>query len=345
MAPLRVGIVGTGIFATDNHLPTLQKFPELYKPVACYNRTKLKAETFATKAGIPLEKVHDSLESIFLDDDVDVIDALLPVQYNLDVIKLALKYNKPICFEKPIAANLDQAEEIVKLSKASKLPIFVLEQFAYFNCVELMKTKLAQIGNVLSFTYRSTGPFKADNKYLATGWRLKPEHIGGYLSDGGVHQLAQLTGVLGKVEKISAYTKQVREVSGTDDILYSTMKLESGVIGTFTYGSVFGATDKFCIFEIMGDSGSVKYDFSPGKTPTITTKIGDGSAPAKVETIEVENGYPLDAEFEVFAELVNKNDLSIIKTTPEICYHHLAIIVAAMKSSAKDGENVVVEQP
>ena len=46
--PINLAIVGTGIFATDNHLPTIQKIPGL-KPYAAYNRTKSKAETFAQK--------------------------------------------------------------------------------------------------------------------------------------------------------------------------------------------------------------------------------------------------------------------------------------------------------
>ena len=46
--PINLAIVGTGIFATDNHLPTIQKIPGL-KPYAAYNRTKSKAETFAEK--------------------------------------------------------------------------------------------------------------------------------------------------------------------------------------------------------------------------------------------------------------------------------------------------------
>ena len=59
--PINLAIVGTGIFATDNHLPTIQKIPGL-KPYAAYNRTKSKAETFAQKANIALDKVYDSLK-------------------------------------------------------------------------------------------------------------------------------------------------------------------------------------------------------------------------------------------------------------------------------------------
>ena len=97
---------------------------------------------------------------------------------------------------------------------------------------------------------------------MATGWRLKPEHIGGFLSDGGVHQLALLTEVLGDVESVSGLTQQLKEQSGTDDVLFSTLKTAKGAIGTFTYGSAFGATDKSTFFKIFGTNGSATYDWS-----------------------------------------------------------------------------------
>ena len=114
MSELKFAVVGTGIFATDTHLPTINKIPYL-KPVSCYNRTKSKAETFAEKANIDSSKIYDTLEEAFKDDNNDFVDALLPVQFNLQAVELAVKYNKPLALEKPVAANLVHDKQIVKL--------------------------------------------------------------------------------------------------------------------------------------------------------------------------------------------------------------------------------------
>ncbi|GMG56191.1 unnamed protein product [Ambrosiozyma monospora] len=236
---LNVAIVGTGIFATNQHLPTLQK-SKYFTPYSCYNRTKSKAEAFAAKEP-SISKIYDSLEEVFEDPKVDLVDALLPVQLNVDAVKLAVKHKKNISLEKPIAANLDQAREIVRISRAHpELAIVIAEHWCYFKSIAALKSAIDQIGNVYSFTYHSTGSFNFNNKYLATTWRQNPEHIGGFLSDGGVHQLALLTGVLGEIKTVSAHTRQVRKESGDVDILYSLAEMQSGVIGTFTYGSAFG---------------------------------------------------------------------------------------------------------
>lgn len=345
--PINLAIVGTGIFATDNHLPTIQKIPGL-KPYAAYNRTKSKAETFAEKANIALDKVYDSLEEIFEDKDVEFVDALLPVQFNVDAVKLAVKNNKPICFEKPIAANLDQAKEIVKLSESTDLPILVLENWAYLKAIDILKNEiLPKIGDVVAFTYNATGPFNDANKYLATGWRLKPEHIGGFLSDGGVHQLALLTEVLGDVESVSELTQQLKEQSGTDDVLFSTLKTAKGAIGTFTYGSAFGATDKSTFFKIFGTNGSATYDWSPSlPKPQITYATGATSGQASSKTtIEIDEVNTIEEEFKNFKDAVANKDKKLVKVPPRKAFHHLAIVAAALESSKNNGSNVKVETP
>ncbi|ODQ78088.1 hypothetical protein BABINDRAFT_163114 [Babjeviella inositovora NRRL Y-12698] len=342
---LNVGVVGTGLFATDNHLPNFQQSSQ-FKVVGAYNRTKGKAETFAAKAGLTDSQVYDSLDDIFSQKSIDVIDALLPVQFNLDVVKLAIKHNKPLSFEKPIAANLEQAKEIVKLSKATDLPILILEQYSYFKAVDFVKSHLPSIGKVYAFEYSSTGAFAASSKYLATSWRAVPEHIGGYLSDGGVHQLALLTGILGEVESISAHTNQIRKESGTDDILFSTVKMASGAIGTFNYGSAFGATEKKSTLKVLGDNGSILYDFTQRNTAVVKVSIGaNGEVEANTQVFEFEDPNGQAAEFENFAEAVSKKDKSLVKVSPEVAFHHFAIVVAAMESSAKGGESVKIAQP
>lgn len=345
---LNVGIVGTGIFATEKHLPTYESLPQHFKPAAAFNRTKAKAEAFAKIAGISDEHVHDTVDDLIKDPNVDYLDVLLPVQYNFETVKKAIDGGKPVIIEKPIAATMADAKKIVQLDHETKLPILVAENWAYFKAVNFIKERLDKIGPVVSFTYRSTGPFNKTNKYLTTSWRQKPEHLGGFLSDGGVHQLALLTEVLGNVESISALTKQIRQESGDQDILFSTAKLESGVIGTFTYGSSFGAIEKHGSFIIYGLNGSITLEFSAKKPHSLRTLIG-----AYAETVESEDYFEFEEdstfgvapEFENFHEAVTKGDKCLIKVRPEKAFHHLAIVAAALESSKKNGDHVKVEKP
>lgn len=325
-------------------MPALKKVESLQVSGA-FNRTKEKAEKFAETAGFDKSKVFDSLDELVNDPSIDAVDALVPVGNNLPTIKKAIDAGKSIAIEKPISANLEDAKEIVKLDRSTDLPIIILENFVYHNGVKKLKELLPKIGKVVTFLYQSTGPY-TPSKYHATAWRRNPEHIGGYLSDGGVHQLAVLTEVLGEVESVSARTTQLREVAGDVDTLNALFNMKSGAFGTFTYASYLGATKKTNKFTIFGTTGSLIYENNPGSGPTIIFQEGaDGKSATEPETIQVtpEQHNGIEKEFQNFADAVKAKDKSLIECPPSKAFHHFAIIVACVVSGQNAAQVTKVE--
>lgn len=346
---LNVGIVGTGIFARDRHLPSYQSLPDKFKIVAAFNRTRHKAEEFAKLSGIPDNKVYTTIESILEDEQVSFIDALLPVQFNASTVEKCISANKPVLIEKPIAANLDQAKKIVSLAEKTDLPIGIAENWLFLNCIPIVQRHMPSIGSIVGFSYNATGPFVTNNKYMSTSWRKCPEHIGGFLSDGGVHQLALLTEILGEIGSVSALTKQARKESGACDTVFSTVRLrDSDIIGTFTYSSALGATKKSVFLNIYGSHGSITLDISNKKKTFVKIIIGDCAEADSNEMffeIDEDESFGVNKEFENFYEAVINNDKSIIKGSPRVAFHHLACVAAFLESSAKNGDHVIVLQP
>ncbi|VEU22168.1 DEKNAAC103177 [Brettanomyces naardenensis] len=300
-----------------------------------------KAEEFTKLAGI--SKIYDNLEEVFEDPQVDLVDALLPVQYNLDAVNLAVKHRKDICLEKPIAANLGQAGQI---REDLDILISINGNFVYFKAIDTLETAIGKIGKVYSFTYRCIEPFPFSSEYHATSWRQMPQHVGGYLSDGGVHQATILSGALGQVKSINARNKQMRDLSGTDDILYSVLEMHSGVIGMLTYGGAFGNTEKRHLFPIRGDNGSVGLELGHDAPAKVTLRIGGATAAADKYTeefiIDNENDSPVKV-LEILGKALTAGDKSKIIATPEVAFHHLAVIDAAIESSSRGGQTVEVK--
>lgn len=347
MAPLNVGVIGTGIFATDRHLPSYQEMSDDFKVVAAFNRTKSKALKFAELAGLPEEKVYDDLKGIVNDPEVQMLDMLLPAQFNLDTVKHAIGAGKPILLEKPIAATMAQAREVVKLADSVDIPIGIAENWLYLPCIDVAKPLLEKIGPIVAFTHNSTGPFVTQNKYLSTSWRQNPEHIGGFLSDGGVHQLALVTELVGEIACVSALTRQVRKESGTVDIVFSTVEMkDSDIIGTFTYGSAFGATDKSVFLKIYGRNGTVVVELSDKKKPVVKVRYGSSAEECSAEEVHdvpLDDTFGVNAEFQNFREAVTKKDKKLFRSTPRVAFHHLACVAAFLESSDKNGDHVKVE--
>ncbi|KAK7207510.1 hypothetical protein BZA70DRAFT_286866 [Myxozyma melibiosi] len=340
--PLKVGLIGTGIFAHTRHLPAISAVPEL-KLTACANRTIEKAQEFASKSSIPHDKVYADITALLADPDVEAIDALLPAQYTLDAVNQCVAAGKPIAIEKPIAANLAQAKEIVRISRESELPIMVLENFAFWHIVDEIKAVLSQIGDVVYFSHYAVAPFNPNNIYLNTSWRQKPEHVGGFLSDGGVHQVAIFTEILGEVESLSALTTQVQDQSGDVDTLTSTLKMKSGVLGSFTYTSAV-SVPRINKLTIHGTKGSIIYDFADKDNAKLTLFTPDEPS-GKSLAVERNEQEGVPAEFKNFAEAVRAKDKSLLKVPCEKGFHHFAVICAAVESGKQDGTSVKVAVP
>lgn len=343
---LKVGIVGTGIFARDDHLPAYQKNSEHFKVVAAFNRTKAKALAFAEIANIPENKVYGTIEEIMQDTEVDFIDALLPVQYNVDTIKKAIAANKPIILEKPIAATMEQAREVVKLSDSTNLPIGIAENWLHLSVVKEAKKHINRIGSIVGFTHTFTGPNSTTGKYKSTGWRQHAEHIGGSLSDGGVHQIALLTDLLGEFDSVSAFTTIADKTGDIADAVFASIKLKSGAVGNYTYGTRFGATKKSIFLKVYGENGSVLLELNNRDAPTIRVNIGDSKESASEEevyTVKQDNTYGVGGEMLNFYDAVTKKDKALLKATPRVAFHHLACIAAFLKSSDNGGNNIKVE--
>ncbi|KAK9234488.1 hypothetical protein V1525DRAFT_412952 [Lipomyces kononenkoae] len=342
-SPLGVGLIGTGLFATQRHYPAIASIPTTVQFAACANRSIDKAKKFASLAGISDSKVYDSLASLLSDPQVDFIDALLPAQFTVQAVKDAISAGKPIAIEKPIAATLAQAKEVVALARSTELPVAVLENFVFWNVIPEIKALLGQIGTVVYFSHYCTSPFNFNNQYLDTWWRKKPEHVGGFLSDGGVHQVALFTEVLGEIDTLSALTTQVREQSGDVDTLTATLKMKSGVLGSFTYTSAV-SHPRINKLSINGTTGTIIYDFSDKAKATLTLYT-DADKVGKIIPVpdNVQEGVP--KEFENFAEAVIKKDKSLLKIPTEKAFHHFAVIVASVESSNNGGTLVKVAEP
>lgn len=118
---IRWGIIGPGTiakkFASD------MKYVTGSELLAVGSRTKEKAEKFAREYGIP--RSYGSYEELAGDADIDAIYVATPHPYHKDCVMTGLRAGKAVLCEKPFTLNADEAEEIVKVARESKL--FLME--------------------------------------------------------------------------------------------------------------------------------------------------------------------------------------------------------------------------
>ncbi|KAI9498111.1 hypothetical protein BDB00DRAFT_913853 [Zychaea mexicana] len=331
--PIRVGIIGTGIFAY-RHLRAYNAVgQDKFQIVACANRSRDKAEKFAKEAGIPESAIYADPKELINDPNVELVDALLPVQYNLEIVEAAIAAKKHILFEKPIAHNLDDARKIVSAAQKAESVVAVAENWSYHSLPRAVAkyVQAGHIGEIVNFSYDSARPYNPSSPYHTTAWRQSPQHPGGYLSDGGVHDMAHLLPILGRFDQVSAFATKRHSIHVTEDTLSTTIKLVNGAVGVanFTFCS---AGLKSMRLEVHGTKGTVR--LTNDTTVELLDETGQSTDASAIQALVDKS----TAGFEdVEGELYNLHDVvrnkASLGVSADEAFHHLAFIVAALEAA------------
>ncbi|MDF3016791.1 MAG: oxidoreductase-like protein, partial [Thermomicrobiales bacterium] len=110
----KIGVIGSGFIMRDVHLAAYEE--AAFDVVAIASRTPQNARAVAELRGI--ERVHDDWPDLLANPDVEIVDIAYPPDQQLGIIREAMKHAdhiKGILAQKPLATNLADAAEIVRL--------------------------------------------------------------------------------------------------------------------------------------------------------------------------------------------------------------------------------------
>ncbi|KAJ5239274.1 hypothetical protein N7468_003893 [Penicillium chermesinum] len=293
-----IAIVGSGNFAKEQHLPAVQASTNLQLK-AIYSRSLKSAQELASGAtAVDLYSEDSGSGKSYTDlltrEDIGAVTIALPILVQPEFIKKALLAGKHVLSEKPIAKDIATAQELLQWYQTNidttKVFWAVGENFRYLTKFIFAAEQVRQLGPVRNFRINVHSLVKPDNKYYCkfakgqgskddafqylhfcigfgltktvTAWRKAPEYQGGFLLDGGVHQLAGLRLILGSADKVttvSAQSQQQQPYLPPVDTVDAVVKTSSGATGiiSMSWGSSFNDN----IFEFSCEKGVVKLHF------------------------------------------------------------------------------------
>lgn len=329
MKPIRLALLGAGIFARDAHLPSLRNLGDAFDIVAVYSRTAATAQALAAEIG-PTVKSYTDLTALLMAPDIDAVDVVLPIPVMPPVVAQALASGKHVISEKPLAPDVATCRQLLAAYQQAGQVWMVAENWryesAYVKAAELVKS--GAIGQPITCQMAFYLPMPPNSKYYNTLWRRTGDFAGGTLLDGGVHHISALRLVLGEIAAVTALTARASTTFATADTLSATLHFANGVIGSYLVTYAAGAPWSGYL-HLVGDAGALRIQrgeielFQGKQTEVIACPKFDG----------VQN------EFAAFAAAINEGQPHY--NTPEEGLLDVAVIEAMLRS-AQNGAQVTV---
>jgi predicted dehydrogenase len=327
MPPIKIALLGAGIFARDDHLPALLALAEQFEIGAIYSRSLEKAAALAARLPNP-PAIYADLPTVLARPDLQAVDIVLPIPLQPAVVEAALRAGKHVISEKPVAPTVAEGRQLLRtaagLTGPSGLVWMVAENLRYVASYQAAAQVIrqGQIGRPIQASWAICNVINPQVKYYHTAWRRDNSFPGGFVLDGGVHSIAVIRQVMGEVESAAAFGRQVRPDLPPVDTLSANLRFESGAFGVFSI--TFAGTSEFASdLHVFGDRGSLRVN--PSRLEVTVDEVTTTRAFAS-------NG--VQAELADFASAIRSG---ITPASPPLEALRDVALIEAMLESARTG--------
>lgn len=216
--PIKVAVIGVGAIGSQ-HARVYSEIPEVQLVAVCDIR-EATGKIIASKFNC---KYYKDYKKLLSNEIIDAVSIAVPINLHKIVALEALKAEKHILLEKPIASNLKEAKTIIDEARKQR-KIFTIGHVERFNpaVIELKKIiKRGRLGEILSVLIQRVGFFP----------RSKPRV--NIIIDLAVHDIDILNFLL--QQKLSSIYAIGGSVFGYADIEKAEILLKYGKIDSFIH--------------------------------------------------------------------------------------------------------------
>jgi predicted dehydrogenase len=327
-SPIRIALMGAGLFAKEAHLPALLSLQGQFQIAAVYSRTKSTAVQLAEQIPYPVDVTTD-VDALLSRDDIEAVDIILPINVMPEMVEKALRAGKHVVGEKPIAPDVAAGRRMIEAW--GQQVWMVAEDWRYVETFVRAADAIrnGDIGRPMVCNWALHVVMTRENQYYHTAWRRAGDFPGGFLMDGGVHQMAVLRLLMGEVESVTAFTGQMREDLPPADTLAASLRFASGALGSFTI-TFAASTETETGLYVVGNQGTLRVH----RETLEITRNGQTTSATYTNT-------SVKDELAAFAAAVRHGEAH--RNSPEEALRDVAVIEAILKAAAT-GSQVTPER-
>ncbi|MBI1207573.1 MAG: hypothetical protein GC191_09840 [Azospirillum sp.] len=343
---LRIGIAGLG-FGRAVHLPALQALPGV-EIAGVFGRNPVRVAAAAAAAGVPGFTDLDG----WLEASRDGVTVALPPDVGAPVVAAALQRGRAVLAEKPLAASLATAAQLVALADGRTTAMDF--QFAELESFGRLKAELA--GAVMG-PVRHVHLLWLTHSYAQRSrqwsWKTDAERCGGALSMLGSHALFLAEWLFGAVTGVHCRTDP--RWSGSfapddgarpaDDLVHLHLELASGACLSAVIGSANPGMSRHT-WTVVCDGGSYVLDNTSRDYMSGFT-LESRAADDRVTALAADPPLPgVDGRLVAFGRLATRFAAAIrdrVPCAPDFAAgHRVQALIAASHASAAQGRVIAL---
>ncbi len=229
MERIKTGIIGCGK-VSHIHASALMNLKES-KFTAVFSRNKERAESFANQYGV---KAYTNLERYLANSGVQAVFVCTPHPFHVTPTVLAAQNGVHVMIEKPLAASLQDCDEMINATRNAKVKMAIVSQRRLYESVARVKKAIedGKIGKSILGTVTMLG-WRDENYYKSDPWRgTWDQEGGGVLVNQAPHQLDILQWYIGDIDELYGYWSNFNHsYIEVEDTAVAFIRFKNGAIG------------------------------------------------------------------------------------------------------------------
>jgi predicted dehydrogenase len=223
---------------------------------AVCSRDAAKVQQFATEFNVP--RCYTDYRQLVEDPAVDVVCVLSPTGMHADVAVAASNAGKHLLIEKPLEANLEQADLILDTCRKNKTKLGVIFQMRFGSVCRTLRDVVSS--GALGRVYLADAFDKSSRTvayYNSAAWRgTKKLEGGGCLMTQSIHIVDLLVYLMGPVKSVVAKVNTQFHDIEVEDTATALVTFESGCMGVIESTSSIRPAMKSRL-ELHGERGTI----------------------------------------------------------------------------------------
>ena len=263
---VRVGIVGTSLWADSMYLPALADHP-LGSIVAVCGRDPERTRAFAARWNLP--RFYTDYRALLASGDLDALIVAAPNDQHYPITMAALDAGLHVLCEKPLAMNFAQARAMADRAMTAGLKTMVPFTYRYMPTNRALKQLVddGYVGSPYHLNMRYYAEYAAEAKYQ---WPFDADVAGaGVVADLGPHYFHLARWFFGEIVGLSCTLDTLvwrpnapdgHDYTRADDTAAVTVRFACGALGSLMLSAVayegtrFGQTHHV---ELHGSDGTL----------------------------------------------------------------------------------------